>query len=107
MPLRSRYTPFTLTRPLPGTRTVDEPTTRVVAYGRGLIQPVSGSQGQFLGPVINETVTHRLYTDVNLPAQGGDKVTQNGVSWTVVFATQPDGISSVGDHKEILLGKAN
>lgn len=101
MNLQAHFKPFTLKRKTAGAREIDEPTFTVVAYGRGFIQPVSGGQIRFLGPTVNEQATHRLYTEISLPAVGGDIVEQDGVSWSVVQALEPDGISAMGRHKEI------
>lgn len=103
MSLQAHFKPFTLKRKTDGTREIDEPSFRVVAYGRGFIQPVSGGQIRFLGPTVNEQATHRMYAQIAVPAVGGDIVEQDSVSWSVVQSLEPSGISAMGRHKEIML----
>jgi hypothetical protein len=67
------------------------------------IQPISGNEVFRYGRA-DEDSTHRMYCPVSVIANYGDKVTQNGVAYKVLFADQPTGISGVNDHKEIVLG---
>lgn len=68
----------------------------------GFIQPVSSGE-TFSQVKAGEKVSHRLYTTLSCGAVYGDRVQWNGVYYVVVSADQPDGISSVGHHKEILI----
>lgn len=103
MSVEDRYKPFTLKRKTAGAREVDEPTTTVVGYFRGFVQPISAGESQFLGPKAGELRSHRLYCPLNVPALDGDIVEQDSVEWTVTNPTQGSGISGVGRHKELLL----
>lgn len=73
-----------------------------VGVFRGFIQPSSGNETTTQGG-LREEYSHILYCDVSTPAQYGDRVQANGVTWRVVFAAQPTGISGVNHHKELLL----
>ena len=100
--LEQKYKPLELQRQTPGTSQMDEPTYVKVGVFRGFIQPVSGGESSAFDKVA-ERFSHRLYTNIATPAIYGDRVIQGGVTWRVVYATQVDGISSVGHHKEVLL----
>lgn len=102
MSLRSRYRAFTIERKSPGASAVDVPTTSAVGTFLGFVQPVSGSELAAFGG-LQESITHRLYTDVATPVQYGDEIVQDGVRWRAVFTTQTTGISSVDHHKEVVL----
>lgn len=70
---------------------------------KGFIQPIGGGES-FQKGKNGESATHRMYTFVSTPSQQGWRVTQGGQSYVMLWAIQPDGISSVGSHKEIILG---
>ena len=79
-----------------------------VAWGtvgtyKGFIQPVGGSE-TFRDGKAGEQVTHRLYTGLSTPAEYGQRVTQSGRTYIVLYTDQVNGISAVGHHKEVLLG---
>ena len=70
----------------------------------GFIQPVGGCE-TFREGKAGEQVTHRLYTGLSTPAEYGQRVTQSGQSYIVLYGgIQAGGISAVGHHKEVLLG---
>jgi hypothetical protein len=87
------YRSFTLSRQAAGANVMTEPSYSEVGTYRGFIQPRSGSESTAFNAV------DEGYT----PVQYGDRVEQDGVTWRVVFATQPTGISAVAHHKEIRL----
>lgn len=69
---------------------------------RGFIQPISGGE-TFRDGKGGESATHRLYTGLATPIFYGDRITQNNQNYTVLYGIQPEGISSVEHHKEIIL----
>jgi hypothetical protein len=69
----------------------------------GFIQPVSGSES-FRDGRAGEAVTARMYCPVDTPGEYLYRVTQNSVTYSMLYTIQPQGISSVSHHKEILLG---
>ena len=99
--LSSYYKSFTLYR-----RTDSDfsgATYASVGTYKGFIQPVGGGE-TFREGKGGEAATHRLYTGLSTPAVYGDRVTYKGQNYKVIYAIQPQGISSVEHHKEILLG---
>lgn len=68
---------------------------------KGFMQPVNGGE-QFKELKAGEVATHRFYTNLSTSAVYGDRIAVNGVNYTVLFAGQPNGISAVNHHKEIL-----
>lgn len=71
----------------------------------GFIQPLSGNE-IFQYAKGGQNITVRMYTPIeNTELEYLDRVTQNGRSYTVIYADQQTGISGVGDHLEILMGK--
>ena len=101
MSLFSRFTPYAITRTVPGATPTASPTTTTLS-GSGFIQPVSGRQSTAFEKTAEE-YTHRLYTTVDANVIQGDIITQNGTEWVAVFTEQGAGISSVNHHKEVLL----
>jgi hypothetical protein len=71
------------------------------------IQPNGGGSERSQFNALNEEYTHIAFTDVSTPAQFGDRITQNGVTYRVVGAQQFDGIASRGHHKELQLRYAD
>lgn len=100
MSLRARYRSFDLQRKSTPASAVDEPAYELVGRYLGFIQPVSGSEAAQFN-ALNESRSHRLYTDVATPVQFGDRIVQDGINYNAVFVTQVTGISSVGHHKEV------
>ena len=100
--LSRRYRPYTLTE-----KNTDDPfgpAESVVEQGRGFLQPVNSSE-TFEHLKSDQEITARLYTNVDSIAKYGHILTYEGNKYTVVYALQPQGISSVGHHKEILVGR--
>lgn len=100
--LSRRYQAFALSRK--DTSDPFEPTESDVGTYRGFLQPVNSSE-TFEHLKADQEVTHRLYTNVDTPALYGDFVTYGALKYTVIYGFQPDGISSVEHHKEILVGR--
>lgn len=102
MSLEAYYRPFRLYRVTDGASAMDTPTETLVGTYLGFIQPVSGGEASRFSKT-GEEYTHRLYTGVKTPARFGDIVRFGDAQWSVVFAEQAQGISSVGHHKEVEL----
>ena len=101
--LEKYFTAFTLyTITPPGTGWGDSTWTAAGNY-KGFIQPISGGE-VFQDGKAGEKATHRLYTYVSTPVNYGDKVSQGGQDYFVIYAIQPAGISGVNHHKEVILG---
>lgn len=95
--------------------TIEERTTTGGSFGtvtwseltddfyKGFIQPIGGGEA-FRDGKAGEQATHRLYTGIVTPSKYGYRVTQNGQSYIMLYAIQPNGISGVNDHQEIILG---
>lgn len=71
--------------------------------GEGFIQPVGGNES-FQHFNFASRVTARLYCPVELEITHGMDVEQDDIIYSVLYASQPGGVSNVGSHKEILLG---
>ena len=67
------------------------------------IQPRRGDE-TFKNGRADQDVTYAGYCPVSTNADYGDKITQNGKSYKVLYSDQAQGISAVGDHKELILG---
>lgn len=100
--LSRRYRPYTLTEK--NTTDPFAPTESVVEQGRGFLQPVSSSE-TFEHLKSDQEISARLYTNVDTVAKYGHTLTYEGSKYTVLYAFQPEGVSSVGHHKEILVGR--
>ena len=71
----------------------------------GFIQPVSGNE-TFRESRSGEDIEARMYCPLDTPGKYGYRVTaENGTIYKMLYASQPEGISAVNDHKEILLGR--
>lgn len=71
----------------------------------GFIQPTSGNEKFNFGKG-SEDVRARLYCPMtNTEILYGDRITQNGQSYSVLFANQPTGISGMDTIKSIARGK--
>lgn len=70
---------------------------------KGFIQPIGGGES-FRDGKGGEAATHRLYTDVSTPGLYGDRVVQGSQFYKILYAIQPEGISAVNHHKEMILG---
>lgn len=103
MSIKSFYKPYLLEK-----RVVSAKSTTATTYGTaivcsGFIQPIGGNE-TFKQGKGGEDVTSRLYNSANTVHAYGDKVTQSGQAYIVLYGTQPDGISGRNHHNEILLG---
>jgi hypothetical protein len=75
-----------------------------ISSDKGFIQPVSGSESFERGKA-GERVAYRMYVPMdNTVVQYGDRITQDGQKYIVIFSIQPTGISSTNGHREISLG---
>lgn len=103
--LSRKYRALSLKRTIPNDDPfLSAPVLATIKQSRGFIQPVGGAE-TFSHVKPDQLVTHRLYSPVDLPALYGDIVVQGGDSYNVEYADQPDGISGVQHHKEILLSR--
>ena len=69
----------------------------------GFVQPMSaGSNNAFREGKGGEQASHRIYAPVSTNLKYGDQVTEDSQTYVVVYAIQPNGISSVGHHKEYI-----
>jgi hypothetical protein len=73
------------------------------ANGDGFIQPIGGNES-FQHFNFASRVTARLYAPLTLAITHGMDVEQDGVVYSVLYASQAGGVSNTGSHKEILLG---
>lgn len=71
--------------------------------GNGFVQPVGGNES-FQHFNFASRITARLYCSVDLEIVHGMDVKQDGITYSVIYASQPTGISGTGSHVEILLG---
>jgi len=102
MSLERFYKKFALSRPMLSADGVSYANTLVGNF-KGFLQPVSGAEFS-LHQKLDDRIDAKLFCPVAVPAKYGDVVTYSGESWRVVWASgQYDGISSVNNHKEILL----
>ncbi len=69
----------------------------------GFIQPIGGGE-TFRDGAAGEQSTHRAYVPIDTPGEYGNRITQNSQAYIILYAIQPTGISSVGHHKEFILG---
>jgi len=103
MLIEKYYKPYTLENRVISTRSTTATTYSDPIFAKGFIQPIKGDEEVAQGKG-GEKATHRLYTYVSVNAKYGDRVTQYGQKYIVLFAGQPKGISSREHHKEIVLG---
>jgi len=104
MSIRNFYRSFLLDKRVISTDSTTATTYSPAIICQGFIQPVKGNENFKQGRA-GEDVTARLYTDISVNAVYGDKVTQDSISYIVLYGgLQVNGISGVGHHKEILLG---
>ena len=101
MSIDNYYSPLTVTKKTNDGWGVSED---VVYSGYGFIQPVGGGES-FDNYKIDEKVTARMYCPVSLNVVYGDKVSQGGIDYIVLYSFQPLGISQRLHHKEVLLGR--
>ena len=80
------------------TGTITDVTTTI----RGFIQPLRSSQ-TYTQSKAGETGTHRLYTYTSTDLIYQDRIELNNQKYVVIEHIQPNGISAVGHHKEIIL----
>jgi hypothetical protein len=69
---------------------------------KGFIQPVSGSEN-FQAGKSGEKVGALLFSEMGYNAVYGDSINYNGITYKVLYGTQPNGISGTGHHKEMTL----
>ena len=69
---------------------------------KGFIQPVSGSEN-FQAGKSGEKVGALLFCEMGYNAVYGDSISFNGITYKLLYGTQPNGISGTGHHKEMTL----
>lgn len=107
MPLNNKWTPIDIHRRSTG-NTFNPAGLDFVLISNsndlGYIQPVGGNETFDKGKG-GTLVQFRMFSPMeNTSLLFGDKVTQNGKSYTVTWPGEPIGISGEGHHQEILMG---
>jgi hypothetical protein len=104
MPLEPKYRPITIERKTGGDFSAVSWSDITAATDKGYIQPVSGHEVFETGKG-GEKITSRMYAPMtNTAVQYGDRITQDGQKYLIVYSIQPKGISAESHHKEILMG---
>ena len=105
MPLSNKYNPIEIYRRSAGD-TFSPLTWELISNenDRGYIQPTGGNESFQFGKG-SDSVQFRMFAPVdNTAILYGDKITQDGQSFIVLWQFQPGGIAGEGHHKEILMG---
>ena len=67
----------------------------------GYIQPLSGSE-VLKNQSLDKVTTHRMYIEVSVVLNDTDRLTYNSRNYHITY-NQDNGVSNIGDHKEIML----
>lgn len=76
------------------------PGIAIIGTIQGYIQQRGGSE-RITQNEYGENATYTLYTNVDADVRFGDRITKGSTVFTVVEPGEPDGVVSLGYHKEI------